>query len=52
MELYGEGSSQVYNITTNNGANMISTACTLGWQRLLCFGHRLNLAVTNALKDD
>ena len=39
-------------ITTDNGANMISAAGTLGWQRLSCFGHCLNLAVTNALKDD
>ena len=39
-------------ITTDNGANMISAASTLGWQRLPCFGHCLNLAVTNALKDD
>ena len=39
-------------ITTDNGANMISAASTLRWQRLSCFGHCLNLAVTNALKDD
>jgi len=39
-------------ITTDNGTNMISAADELGWQRLACFGHCLNLAVTNALKDD
>ena len=39
-------------ITTDNGANMISAANILEWQRLSCFGHNLNLAVTNSLKND
>ena len=37
-------------ITTDNGANMISAVNILEWQRLLRFGHNLNLAVTNSLK--
>ena len=39
-------------ITTDNGANIICAMGILGWQRLSCFGHCLNLAVTNAIKDD
>ena len=34
-------------VTTDNGANMISAANILKCQRLSCFGHDLNLAVTN-----
>ena len=34
-------------ITTDNEADMISAANILEWQRLLCFNHNLNLAVTN-----
>ena len=37
-------------ITTDNGANMICAVNILEWQRLLRFGHNLNLAVTNSLK--
>ena len=32
-------------ITTDNGTNMVSVANILEWQRLLCFGHNLNLVV-------
>ena len=32
-------------ITTDNGANMVSAANILEWQRLLYFGHNLNLVV-------
>jgi len=49
MESYGEKASQYHH---RYGTNMISAASPLGWQRLACFGHSLNLAVTNALKDD
>ena len=39
-------------ITTDNGANIVK-ACKLAvWSRFQCFGHRLNLAVTNSIKDD
>ena len=38
-------------ITTDNGAN-IKLACELlGWQRLSCFGHNLDLAVNKGLDD-
>ena len=39
-------------IPTDNGANIIYAANKLNWQRLSCFGHNLNLAVTNAVKGD
>ena len=39
-------------ITTDNGANIIFAIVILGWKRLSCFDHCLNLAVTNAIKDD
>ena len=39
-------------ITTDNAANMICATNILKWQHLSCFGHNLNLAVTNSLKDD
>lgn len=40
-------------ITTDNGSNVVNATTTkLHWQRLPCFGHNLNLAVTKALKDD
>ena len=39
-------------ITTDSGANIVRACSLLGWQRLACFGHNLNLAVNKALKDD
>ena len=39
-------------MTTDNGSNVISATNILKWQRLPCFGHCLNLAVTNSLKRD
>lgn len=39
-------------ITTDNGSNVICATDKLEWQRLPCFGHCLNLAVTNTLKGD
>ncbi|XP_057203827.1 E3 SUMO-protein ligase ZBED1-like [Triplophysa rosa] len=39
-------------ITTDNAANMIRAMEINGWTRLQCFGHRLHLAIENALKDD
>ena len=39
-------------ITTDNGSNIVNATKKLQWQRLPCFGHNLNLAVTKALKDD
>lgn len=39
-------------ITTDNGSNIVNATSKLHWQRLPCFGHNLNLAVTKVLKDD
>ena len=39
-------------LTTDSGSNIVCATSKLGWQRLSCFGHNLNLAVTKALKDD
>lgn len=39
-------------MTTDNGANIIKASEELKCERLPCFGHCLNLAVTNTLKDD
>lgn len=39
-------------MTTDNGSNVIKATEVLKFQRLPCFGHCLNLAVTNALKED
>ncbi|KAL6465097.1 hypothetical protein MHYP_G00252300 [Metynnis hypsauchen] len=39
-------------ITTDNASNMIKAAEINQWTRLQCFGHRLHLAIENALKDD
>ena len=39
-------------ITTDNGSNIIRATKNLQWQQLSCFGHNLNIAVTNAVKDD
>ena len=39
-------------MTTDNGANIIKASEELKCERLPCFGHCLNLAVTNTLKGD
>ncbi|KAJ4947029.1 hypothetical protein JOQ06_009071 [Pogonophryne albipinna] len=39
-------------ITTDNAANMVKAASLNEWTRLQCFGHRLHLAVENAVKKD
>ncbi|XP_071793267.1 E3 SUMO-protein ligase ZBED1-like [Asterias amurensis] len=39
-------------LTTDNGTNMIAAAEANKWTRLSCFGHNLNLAVTNSMKND
>ncbi len=39
-------------ITTDNGSNIVLATNKLQWQRLPCFGHNLNLAVTKATKND
>ncbi|XP_076837705.1 E3 SUMO-protein ligase ZBED1-like [Brachyhypopomus gauderio] len=39
-------------ITTDNAANMVKAAALNKWTRLQCFGHRLHLAVENAVKNE
>ena len=52
LESWNLKSEQQVCITTDNGTNMIAAMDRLGWDHLSCFGHNLNLAVTNALKDE
>ncbi|XP_067281156.1 E3 SUMO-protein ligase ZBED1-like [Pseudorasbora parva] len=39
-------------ITTDNGANVVKATEVNNWVRLQCFGHRLHLAIENAVKGD
>ncbi|MBN3297773.1 ZBED1 protein, partial [Amia calva] len=39
-------------ITTDNGANVVKATELNNWVRLQCFGHRLHLAIENAVKGD
>ncbi|XP_038162089.1 E3 SUMO-protein ligase ZBED1-like [Cyprinodon tularosa] len=39
-------------ITTDNATNMVKAMELNQWTRLQCFGHRLHLAIENAVKDD
>ncbi|KAJ8342807.1 hypothetical protein SKAU_G00327350 [Synaphobranchus kaupii] len=40
-------------LTTDNASNMVKAALLRNeWTRLQCFGHRLHLAIENAMKDD
>ena len=52
LESWNLKTDQLICLTTDNGSNVVSAASTLGWTVLSCFGHNLNLAVTNATKDD
>ncbi|KAJ4918319.1 hypothetical protein JOQ06_022404, partial [Pogonophryne albipinna] len=38
-------------ITTDNGSNVVKAVELNHWTRLQCFGHRLHLAIENALKE-
>ena len=40
-------------LTTDNGSNIVcATSSRLGWNHLSWFGHNLQLAVTNSMKDE
>ena len=39
-------------ITTDSGANIKLACQSLGWHRLSCFGHKLDLSVNKSLNDD
>ncbi|XP_060792651.1 E3 SUMO-protein ligase ZBED1-like [Neoarius graeffei] len=38
-------------ITTDDGQNIVKAVSINNWTRLQCFGHRLHLAIENAMKD-
>ena len=38
--------------TTDNGTNIVKACQLADFMRFQCFGHRLNPAVTNSIKDD
>ena len=38
-------------ITTDSGSNVIQACTLLGWKRLSCFGHNLDLAIRKGLED-
>ncbi|KAK0141200.1 Zinc finger BED domain-containing protein 1 [Merluccius polli] len=48
---WGLNEGQLVCITTDNAANIKLAAEINGWLRLQCFGHRLHLAIENAMKD-
>ncbi|XP_057183056.1 E3 SUMO-protein ligase ZBED1-like [Triplophysa rosa] len=39
-------------VTTDNGSNIVKAVALNHWIRFQCFGHRLHLAIENALKDN
>lgn len=45
------GEEKVSCVTTDNGAHIVSAIRELDWPWLNCFGHNLNVAVNNAMKD-
>lgn len=52
LKSWGLKESQQVCITTDNGSNILSAVSMLNWTHLSCFGHNLNLAVTNSTKGD
>ena len=52
LESWSLKSEQQICITTDNGSNMVAAITKLGWSHLSCFGHNLNLGVTNAMKEE
>ncbi|KAI2647756.1 E3 SUMO-protein ligase ZBED1 [Labeo rohita] len=46
---WGLNEKNVACITTDNGANIVAAVRKLEWPWLNCFGHNLNLAVTNSM---
>ncbi|XP_067948816.1 E3 SUMO-protein ligase ZBED1-like [Watersipora subatra] len=52
IEDWGLDEAKLTAISTDNAASIIKACRDGGWTRISCFGHRLNLAVVNALKGD
>ena len=40
---------KAYGYNADNATNYLATFDTLGWKRTSCFGHNLNLAVSEAV---
>ncbi|XP_057213823.1 E3 SUMO-protein ligase ZBED1-like [Triplophysa rosa] len=52
LSAWGLDERRLVCITTDNAANMVKAAALNKWTRLQCFGHRLHLAIENAVKKD
>jgi len=53
LSQWGLDASKQVCITTDNGSNFISAIRShLAWPYLTCFGHNLNLAISNSIKGD
>ncbi|XP_038162536.1 E3 SUMO-protein ligase ZBED1-like [Cyprinodon tularosa] len=51
LESWGLQERNLVCVTTDNASNNISAMELNEWERLQCFGHRLQLAIENSLKD-
>ena len=52
LESWGLQESKQVCVTTDNGSNLVRGAHLLKWLHMPCFGHNLDLAITDAIKDD
>ena len=52
LESWGLPENRLACATTDNGTNIVAAMRDLKWNRLLCFGHNLHLAITNSMKSD
>ena len=51
LQDWGLDETRLTNITTDNGSNIILACYLLGWTRLSCFGHSVDLAVRKGFND-
>ncbi len=51
-KILAEGMKEQVCLTTDSGANIVKAAHDLAWPCISCFGHNLQLAMTNAMKDE
>ena len=52
LESWGLSDHQLLGFTSDNGRNIVKAARDMGWQRLSCFGHNLDLAIMSSLKNE
>ena len=52
LESWGLSDNQLTGFTNDNGRNIVKAARDMGWQRLSCFGHNLDLAIMSSLKSE